>query len=83
MVAEKDKSKISSGIELHDAYPELTNWRKLGMVLADSLDSVQEHVQLLPRPHLDQQNIVLCRLGFARPFIPRHLVVNLILHVRR
>ena len=49
----KNDSEVSYAVEHDDIHRILTNWRKLGVVLADSLDSVQQHVQLLPRPHLD------------------------------
>ena len=57
----------------------LTDGRKLGVILSDPLDGVQQHVQLLPRSHLDQQDVLDRRLGWFAPIVPLHLVIIILL----
>lgn len=57
------------------AIPGLTDRRPLGMRLSNSLDAVQQQIQLLPWPHLGQQDIIhhgprrLIKLSILRPML--------------
>lgn len=54
----KGHARMSLATNHPAAIPGLTDRRPLGMRLSDSLDAVQQHIQLLPWPHLGQQDII-------------------------